>query len=553
MQTQATEDRQAIRQAGTRPEAPASESAPASFGRIPFWFFVVAAMACGLVIRLPLVLAHDFPLGDGGMFYVMAQNLLANHFVLPMYTSFNNAHIPFAYPPLGFYLVDAVHELTGASLFQIFRFFPLGVSLVSIPAFAILARAVLQSRTAAIAATFAFAILPSSFHEEIKGGGITRSFGELFALLALGQMALLYRTHDRKHVIPATVFASLTLLSHLEWTWFAAYSVVLLFIALGRNRTGAIDSVLVAVGAAALTAPWWVLIAVRHGVRTIVVPFGASGQAFTWVAGIINLFSLHLTDESRFFPLGTALALAAVAVCIKTKRWMLPGWLLSVWFVSVRGPIDVSVVPVALLDGVAVEVMLLPILLHFRRRMDWSGSLRLARPNTRRATIWLGLILVVGMFLSWNFEASLSDSISSPERAAMSWAALHTTRSSTFLVITSSYWAMDGTAEWFPALSGRRSVSTVQGNEWIPGAFAARYSQNADVQLCAQENARCLARWFLRTHVAPGYVYVSKRRAWESGAPVRSNCCAALRASLDQDQRYLRVFDNPAATIYRRV
>ncbi len=99
------------------------------------------AVLLGLAVRLPFVLNTDFPLNDGGLFYTMVRELQANHFRLPLFTSYNGTNIPFAYPPLAFYLAGILQSLTQWDLLSIFRFLPFFINLLCIPAFYSLALA----------------------------------------------------------------------------------------------------------------------------------------------------------------------------------------------------------------------------------------------------------------------------------------------------------------------------------------------------------------------------------------------------------------------------
>jgi len=87
----------------------------------------------GAVIRLGFILRNDFPLNDGGLFYKMTQELQANHYLLPKFTSYNQANIPFAYPPLPFYVAALVNSLFRIDLLVVFRFLPFVLNLASIP------------------------------------------------------------------------------------------------------------------------------------------------------------------------------------------------------------------------------------------------------------------------------------------------------------------------------------------------------------------------------------------------------------------------------------
>ncbi|MGK2965671.1 MAG: hypothetical protein ACSLFM_08680 [Tepidiformaceae bacterium] len=65
---------------------------------------------------------------------------------------------------------------------------------------------------------------------------------------------------------------------------------------------------------------------------------------------------------------------------------------------------------------------------------------------------------------------SSAQPLPSEERDAMAWVAAETPEGARFAVITdATRWSSDRSAEWFPYLTGRVSVSTVQGLEWVRG------------------------------------------------------------------------------------
>src|SRR5512133_240620 len=90
----------------------------------PSLVFLVLALVVGGYVRLVYVLASPFPLNDGGLFYQMTQELIANHFRLPAITDYNHLGIPYAYPPLAFYLTGLLSQLSGWSLLEIYRVLP---------------------------------------------------------------------------------------------------------------------------------------------------------------------------------------------------------------------------------------------------------------------------------------------------------------------------------------------------------------------------------------------------------------------------------------------
>ena len=174
---------------------------PLSFGHL----LVILGILLGVFVRATYTFSADFPLNDGGLFYQMAVDLQRNHYVLPASTPYNFDEIPFAYPPLGFYLAALLDDLTPLSMMDVFRFLPLAVTGLTVLAMYRLAKDVLQSKTAVVVAVFAFALVPRSFIWLLMGGGITRSLGLLFAMLALHQIYLMYHTRERRYVITSSV------------------------------------------------------------------------------------------------------------------------------------------------------------------------------------------------------------------------------------------------------------------------------------------------------------------------------------------------------------
>src|SRR5262245_31305489 len=97
-------------------------------------------MGLGAAVRLYHTFRVDFPLNDGGLFYVMTRDLQSAHYGLPTFTSYNQIDIPFAYPPLGMYLAALVDDLTPLDLLTVFRVLPLVYCMLTLGAFFLLAR-----------------------------------------------------------------------------------------------------------------------------------------------------------------------------------------------------------------------------------------------------------------------------------------------------------------------------------------------------------------------------------------------------------------------------
>jgi hypothetical protein len=541
----AVELREVAAVAGDARSAPARILTPAA----GYWLAVVGALCVGVVLRLGFVLPSDFPLNDGGMFYAMVRDLQQAHYALPWYTSYNGGHIPFAYPPLGFYLAATLADLTGWSLIAIFRFLPLTLSALTIVAFARLSRTMLRSMLASACAVFAFALLPMSYLWTIMGGGLTRALGLLFALLTLDQVYRLYTTRAAKYIPLAILCAAGVVLSHPEAAWFAAYSSVFFFLWVGRHRQGLVHSGLVAVGTVALTAPWWVTISLRHG-PALLNAFGDSGTPL--YDGVFQLLLLTTTHEQGF-PIIGMLAILGLLASLRQRRYFVPLWLLVVCLLQMRAPTQKAVVPLALLAGSGLADVLLP-LLNAKPLQRLAGQWRqtaeqdVSQPRmSRRASIVGAFILLYAIFANFSYFNSLT-ALSPAERAAMQWVAGNTPATSMVLVIsTRPEWANDAVSEWFPILAARPSVATVQGDEWL-GHFSRFTARYAAAQHCGiQSDPACLLTWAHDYHVAFDYVYITTPG---QGSNYRNT--APLLQGMTTTGQYTRVYDGPGAAVYHR-
>jgi len=507
---------------------------------------VASAVLIGAAVRLSYVFAFDFPLNDGGLFFAMTRDLQAADYRLPETASYNSAGIPFAYPPFAFYLAAALNDVAGASLESIFRFVPLAANIAMIPAFFLLSRRLVPSRLSAAAATMLLAFLPRAFYWMIMGGGITRSLGFLFAVLAIWAMTAAYQDRRPRFVAAAALFGALALLSHIQMAWFVAFSSAILWFAYGRHRFGVLASVAAALGAAALAAPWWITVLVYHGPD----PFIAAARGGDVTANpLVTFLRFGITSE-LLFPAIAALGLAGALLALAERRYVLPGWLLACLVLDQRAFGTVAAIPLALLGGLAVE--------HLWRYLHHDSAPRPERHATPPA-VWLlpaaSAVAISYLFLSAVVSGGqLLTAMSPGERDAMAWVAANAPASSRVLVITDDRWFADRTSEWFPYLAERESVATVQGYEWLPGGvFAARLDRYRDVQKCARDTTTCLDAWFAASGVGFDYVYVPKLSPrYTSSSTQQDGCCEALLQSLAADSRYLTVYDEDGATIFQR-
>lgn len=202
-------------------------------------FFILFAILLGGYVRIAEVALY-FPINDGGMFYRMTIDLVANGFRLPAVTTYNAANIPYAYPPLAFYLAGFLASVFHWPLLDIFRLLPALIATLTIPAFALLADDLLKSRAQVALAILIFALMPATFGWLIMGGGISRSLGFLFSILTLWAAYRLFTHPGRVYIAATALFGAFAILGHPELTIHTAAGRVAVLFPLWQEqaRTG---------------------------------------------------------------------------------------------------------------------------------------------------------------------------------------------------------------------------------------------------------------------------------------------------------------------------
>lgn len=518
---------------------------------------VVAATLVGSLVRMYHIWGSDFPLNDGGMFLSMILDLQRAGYALPEFVSYNSARIPFAYPPLAFYLAGLLSDLTRLQPVDILRFLPVAISCLTIPAFALLSRSVLGTSLAGTSAVFAFALLPSSFRWVIMGGGLTRSVGYLFALLALHRLCILYREGGSRQWIPTSILMGLTVLSHPEAALFAAYSAALIMLRFGRNRSGIVRSFMVVAGTLAISSPWWATILLRHGLSPF---FSGMSNDNPLLIGLAVLVQMLIVYQEPFFQFLGSLAFVGTIVCMSDKsRLWLPAWMVMMYAVNVRSASTTAPVPMALLAGIGLEHVV-GLLLVGDQGVRWSmrglaggeSGIKFSKARVRLVEAVTALFLMQACYAAVNAGSPWLVTLPQAERAAMTWVSINTPQDSAFLVMPSGGWAIDRSAEWFPALAGRASVSTVQGYEWLPG-FGDRV-RSRDALLAGIERGaevEFLEDWARGSGSSFSHLYVAKKNG--NGQEQSSDSYSALRQSLKANHDYSVLYDGPGATVFARV
>jgi hypothetical protein len=416
---------------------------------------LLACLAAVVGIRLQLLASTDFPINDGGLFLAFLVAVARVFPGIPDIVQYNGLSIPFAYPPLSFWLCAAAVRL-GAEPLQIIHRVPILMNIVFVLLFTLLLRRTGHSRLFTAVAVLVFGTTFRSYEWLVMGGGLSRGLGSLFLLLSL--LALTQRS-DRQtapfglpRLITAGICAGAAMLSHLEWGMLSAFSVAV-WLALPRPRLRDYARALITVGvtAVATVVPWFWSVYATHGLA----PFVAASGTSYWGVNMMRESARAIGRTSTFL---LPFVLFGVVTASRTRDVFWVVFLVACLVLIPRS----GETPMVLAVGVLAASGFLSLLLLLQR---WRAP---ARRPVLAGVVLIGCVLtgmrvLEAMRRDENFAALPPES-----RSAMAWVAgKHP--GARFAVLKEAPWNYNAAAEWFPVLTHAVNTTTVQGREWLPG------------------------------------------------------------------------------------
>jgi hypothetical protein len=250
------------------------------------------------------------------------------------------------------------------------------------------------------------------------------------------------------------------------------------------------------------------------------------------------LFSAVLSSQT-VIPILVILRIAGIFWGVWQQKYFLVIWFILPYLVEPRSAPSIAFYPFCMLMAFAFTDALPAVVDYFQKRDSLFRRLEFHERG------WLNTILIL-VIVYLLVESSLfgfklvNTSLSIADREAMAWIQKNTPENSHFLPITGvKSPEIDPFVEWFPALTERRSQTTIQGLEWLLGSkFYERYADLADVQDC--KTGACLTQWSMRTGLDYQYVVIQRPGA-ELG----------LITSLEYSRDFELVYSSNGSLIYK--
>ena len=511
-----------------------------SFGDERLWLFV--ALLVGSIVTASYYLSNPYPSYATALFPHMAEVLLENGYrrpeTIPLYTA---GGIPFAYPPLLFYVMAILIDL-GINPFELIRLLP-GISFVLalIPYF-YLAREFLSVREAGFA-TVILAVAPQVVRWHISGGGTVRSPAFLFMLAGLYVGVRLFKTGDRRYILPGALLYGLTMLTHPVYMAYFGISYLVFFAVFSRSARGLLSGAGVALGGTVVGAPWWLFVVRTHGYEPILNAsdtHGGLGADFAEAIDAVLLF--HNGIYSSEIIIGF-LVLAGAIYLLSKRQYALP-----IWFVLtavVISQLRFAYIPGAMLIGAAVAGGVVPWFAEVAAGQGERGRttiMTVAFAAVLLTTTWFGALYVTGDPPGEDRNA-MSSYVDHGDIEAMEWVEAETPPDAEFVVLGDQ-------AEWFPYVAERTSLVGPWGVEWIsPEAYDHHRLLHGDLTRCSDE--ACVSDQLDEHEVEADYLYIPAGE-YTLGGGVQTQD-EAMRESMVESERYDLVYENESALVFEVV
>jgi len=301
----------------------------------------------------------------------------------------------------------------------------------------------------------------------------------------------------------------MTILTHPEHALHAAVSGLVIFLFVGRSKKGIANTVVISLLALLFSAPWWSIVLKTNGITPFLNAANTGNYNFQ---AIINFITFNLSHEIGLRSIGF-MSLVGALILISRKQYFLPTWIGAIYISEPRSA------PLFLVPAFAIcsSLALVEILKILSTSYSQKNSKTIPKNESgltlfhRLAKITIGILVVQWLISSYSIAMveATTTTLRKEERDAFAWVSNNTLPGSTFIILTGDQPFTDPTSEWFPALTNRISINTVQGNEWNSSVnFYDFFALSKEVQSCYYLDIKCLEHWSVENGISFDYIYI---------------------------------------------
>jgi hypothetical protein len=461
------------------------------------WLALSIILLFGVAVRLSPLAAvgfrTDIPFGNGGLYLQFAKEIRTAGYSLPLRVSYYTLDgVPYVYPPLSFYVLALLLDLTSIGEFAAMNYLPTVLSCLTIVAFYAMTINIFVEPRDVYVSSLIYALLPAAFLEQAFGAGLVEGFGTCFYMLAVMAMHRLNRRDDFASAILLGVAIGLNVYSSPGSVYATATTVVVFWLFSSDGRCS-IGKLLTAIFIGLLiSAPYWLTVSINHspGIFT-----------YTWFHqhSIKKAFAKLWFDTARepHLAIWTFLTLLGMLGHAFSGKYLKPAWFFATYLIP-REFLYLAAVPMAILAADGLRVLLLGI-----RQIPLSRGGRWLQERGIQASAIVALLVFVygaasAISASWSLPVH-GTNVRAEELSLMQWIHQNTGESSSFLVVGDEI-------EWFPEITERSTINVVQGSDWGKNDWV--YHLNNSVHSC--DTVACCLEAAADHAITPDYIYVSK-------------------------------------------
>jgi hypothetical protein len=504
----------------------------------------------GLVVVALYLATNDYPAYGAGLYVETADAIRANGYAVPATVPhYGPEGVPFAYPPLMFYVLAVVRDF-GVGGFTVALFLPPLVTVAALVPAYLLGRDIVGDRRAGTATALLLILNPQVIEWHISAGGLVRAPAFVFALWGSYAALRIFRDGDRKWVLTGLVSVALVAHTHPTYAIFTVATYLVFWVGYDRSLTGFIRGAVVGFGALALALPWLGTVVSHHGVAVF---SGAAGTHGGLLGGIYRL--------RTWGPTWSVLPLTAAIGLLRTHHRVLGVWTATVWllfaqprFTYAVGAIAVVAVTVELLKQDSADRVLTVVDSALGRATSDPTDRpdgRVPQSDTRVARLAVAALVVVSLVglggLGYEFagpgDGTTPEFVDDADADAMAWVTEATGPETTFVVFGDA-------AEWFPLVTDRAILVSPWGAEWRgPDTYERHLTAFVSGSKCPSRS--CAEVAMASVGATPDYVYLPRDSYTVRGEYQRAN--GALETSFAESTRYERAFENEGVVVFHRV
>ena len=439
--------------------------------------FLMLPLALALPLLFGVALKYENPAGYAGLYTLMSDELVSAGFRLPQTVPYYGpGGMPFAYPPVGFYLMGLVTSLFHISDFSYLRFAPPLFSWLALIPLALLTFELTRSRGAAVIAALVVAASQRIFYIHGTSGGMVRALAFLFALWGMYFYLRSAQFSRRRPALFAGIMFALTVLTHLGYAEFAFLFVVAYTLTHLNRKPTYSTALITSLVVLALVAPWVTVMVQQHGWQIFSGAFQSHGNnyflsIFQDPARLLPWFesSLHAIYKLQFVWGLIVLALIFAAI---NRASLLPVWFGLILLLMSEGD------RYLITSGAVLIGMLSSALAERIKCYIPSGAL------SWRPLIFLAVVAGLFYQLGWRTIPVENPSYIKAETLDLAdYVKTQTNPDDVFLIVAEAE-----EAEWFPYLLQRTPAAASWGAEWS-GNYAQQLEQVSKIAECQKTDS----------------------------------------------------------------